>query len=225
MLRERSELRETEIRRFVREGQLGEHLVHENILRVYKLFEWRDTLVLVLELADTSLTPSHVLISTPLYMAPELIAGRAHSADARCDIYALGVTLYELAAGRPPFTGRTREELWNRVLHDEPPRLIGQSDVLPEGFEAVALRALEKNPAQRQNSAGELAAAIERLAMGLSPTESSTGLLLRRRWRSVLRHRLSIAATTALVLVDTRLFDELAADNAEVAQIIRSACE
>ncbi|MFT7463419.1 MAG: tetratricopeptide (TPR) repeat protein/tRNA A-37 threonylcarbamoyl transferase component Bud32 [Pseudohongiellaceae bacterium] len=273
VLRERGQLRETEIRRFVREGRLGTRLAHPNILPVYRLIEWRDTFVLVMELAegqnfktwrprkllqgqallktrltalakiaraldaahaagvihrdvkpaniqvrqdgepflidfglareelqDTTLTASHVLMGTPLYMAPELIAGRAHEADARCDVYGLGVTLYEAVAGHPPFSGRTREELWSRVLRDDPPRLTGQ---LPAGLEAVTLRALEKNPVHRQRSAGELAQALERIASGMDPDQSSVGLLLRRQGRALLRQRLPIAVVLLIALACT----------------------
>lgn len=277
VLRERDQLRETEIRRFLREGRLGSRLTHPHILPVYRLIEWQDTFVLVMQLAEgqtfqhwqpcddqgrplrgaalletrltalgkiaraldaahragivhrdvkpaniqvrhdgepflidfglareelhgATLTPSHVLMGTPLYMAPELIAGRAHHVDARCDVYGLGVTLYEAIAGHPPFSGESREELWQQVLHVEPPRLAGQVEPLPQGLEAVTLRALEKNPLHRQGSAGELAGSLERIVRGLSPEQSSVGLLLRRRWRSLLRQRLAIAATVALVL-------------------------
>jgi tetratricopeptide (TPR) repeat protein len=150
--------------------------------------------------AELSLTSSEAVMGTPSSMAPEVVAGRAKQADARTDVYALGVVAYELAAGRPPFTGATREELWQRVLHAEPPRLAGRVVGLPPGLEALVLRALDKDPARRPDSALEFAEALERVLAGDSTPGSAAGPLARRGARQLLRRR-AVLLTVALAVL------------------------
>jgi serine/threonine-protein kinase len=87
---------------------------------------------------------------TPTIMAPEQILG--HTVDARTDVYALGVLAYRLLTGRPPFEGRTPEELARKHLEQPPPR---PSRAAPVGssVDAVVLRCLEKSPQARFDSA------------------------------------------------------------------------
>jgi tRNA A-37 threonylcarbamoyl transferase component Bud32 len=101
------------------------------------------------------------LLGTPQAMAPEQIRGE--SVDARTDVYAFGVLLFQLATGRFPFTGSDAAEIEEQHLVAPAPR-PGQLAPVPAGFDAVVLRALEKRPADRQQSMrellGELAAAL-----------------------------------------------------------------
>src|SRR5262249_48587976 len=71
---------------------------------------------------DVSLTQTGEVRGTPSYMAPEQAAGRNHQIDARTDVWALGVILYELLTGARPFTGQGREEIISRILTADPPR-------------------------------------------------------------------------------------------------------
>ncbi len=101
------------------------------------------------------LTRVGTIVGTPAYMAPE--QGRAESVDARTDIYACGVLLYELITGRVPFTGETPMQVVMRHVN-EPPR--PPSDFLPtinRDLERLIMRALAKWPSERQQSAEELA--------------------------------------------------------------------
>ena len=111
------------------------------------------------EVAPT-LTASGTLVGTPAYMAPEQIRGAA--VDARTDVFAIGVVLYELAAGRHPFGNHAVGETLHQVLTGRPVP-IGRPD-LPEAFEAVIFRCLEKDPAARYNEGGDVAAALEPIA-------------------------------------------------------------
>jgi serine/threonine-protein kinase len=114
---------------------------------------------LIPELADMqiSLTTDGTLLGTPAYLSPEQAMGVA---DARSDLYSVGVTLYEVLCGRLPFRGPTLFETLR--MHQEmppPPPSLLRPD-LPPALEAVILRALAKNPADRHQSAAEMAEAL-----------------------------------------------------------------
>jgi len=90
------------------------------------------------------------------YMSPELLLGEP--GDHRADLWALGVVLYEAAAGHIPFRGRTAVEAGDAILHAAPPPLPAQ---IPPGLVAVIQRCLAKDPAVRYQRASELQAALE----------------------------------------------------------------
>jgi serine/threonine protein kinase len=92
------------------------------------------------------------------YMSPELLRGRA--ADRRSDVWALGVLLHEMVTGRRPFTGATRYELAAAILGDAVAPLTRE---LPADLRRVVTRCLMKNPADRYQSAREVAAALDDL--------------------------------------------------------------
>ena len=105
------------------------------------------------------LTRSGVSLGTPQYMSPEQASGE-HQLDPRTDIFALGVVLYEMLAGQPPFTGSTVPEIFARVIADEaPPVSRKRKSVPPHVADAVA-RALEKIPADRWQTAAQFAEAL-----------------------------------------------------------------
>jgi serine/threonine-protein kinase len=104
-------------------------------------------------------TQTGAILGTPAYMSPEQIRG--DSLDGRSDIYSLGVVLYEMATGRPPYVAETPPAIFVKHLHDPlpPPRTFNSN--LPASVERVILKALTKDPAQRYATAGELAKAIQ----------------------------------------------------------------
>jgi len=108
---------------------------------------------------NLSTTRTGTLLGTPYYMSPEQCRG-ARDVDWRADIYALGCILYELLTGRRPFDGEGLGEILGKhqFVAPAPPRAIVPS--LPPELEAVTLRALAKNPSDRQQSMDELAEAL-----------------------------------------------------------------
>lgn len=116
--------------------------------------------------AQTQITEAGAVFGTPEYLSPEQALGER--ADARADVYAIGVILYEMLAGRRPFTGQSKMEVLSAHLTREPPRL---SDVAPEisaELETVVMRALHKRRDERWQSAAAFLEAL-RSAPARSP--------------------------------------------------------
>jgi len=105
-------------------------------------------------LLGKGLTGEGAIIGTPEYMSPEQVEGK--EADQRSDIYALGVIIFEMLVGSPPFEGETPFAIANKHKTEPPPvpkKLLPQ---LPEALNKVILRCLEKDRANRYQTAGEL---------------------------------------------------------------------
>ena len=92
------------------------------------------------------------------YMSPEQVRGQSQYIDGRCDIWALGVILYELLAGKRPFSGSTHHQLRDEILNRHPQSLRELNDEIPGELERIALRCLEKSPGDRYLTAADLAA-------------------------------------------------------------------
>ena len=110
--------------------------------------------------SDTEdLTHSGDIIGTIRYMAPERFAGKC---NARSDVYALGLTLYELLALRPAFAAADRHELMRRVMSEDPERLRGQVPNFPRDLDTIVTKAIAREPAERYASAAALAEDLQR---------------------------------------------------------------
>jgi eukaryotic-like serine/threonine-protein kinase len=107
---------------------------------------------------DDRLTAHGRHVGTYRYMAPEQILGEP--LDGRADLYSLGVVLYELLAGRPPFDGRNPHELWQRVLETEPVPVMNLNTRADLQLARVAHRLLRKEPEQRYQTAEEVYEAL-----------------------------------------------------------------
>jgi tetratricopeptide (TPR) repeat protein/tRNA A-37 threonylcarbamoyl transferase component Bud32 len=150
--------------------------------------------------SSPALTRSGAVVGTPMYMAPEQIDG-GRDVTVRTDVHALGVLLYEILTGRPPHVGDSIPEVYAKISRDEatPPRAIDPT--LPWELEAVALKALEKQPERRYATAFEFAEELRRYSAG-EPVLVRPASALSKALRQVRRHRLVLlAAVPALLLV------------------------
>lgn len=106
--------------------------------------------------SEASVGEDRLIAGTLPYMAPELLRGEP--ADARSDIWALGVILYEMAAGRRPFAGATGFHLSGAILHEPPSPLPAR---IPASLQSIVRRSLAKDPRERYQSAAEVRSALE----------------------------------------------------------------
>ena len=148
-----------------------------------------------------SLTGPGAVVGTLAYMAPEQLRGQ--SADARSDIWALGVMLYEMASGARPFQGKTGFELSSAILNQAPlPLPPGPGGAPPAWLRSVIERCLEKDPAQRYQRSDEVRAALEAVQAGatLKAWLVWKYALSRRRW--LMLAGVLVALLAALAMLD-----------------------
>lgn len=111
--------------------------------------------------AEATLTREGDLLGTPAYMSPEQASGSGHAADARSDVYSLGVVLYELLCHRLPFQGSAASVL-HQVIHDDPLEPSRVSQTVPRDLETICLKAMAKEPQRRYATAGAMAEDLQR---------------------------------------------------------------
>lgn len=114
-------------------------------------------------------TASGIILGTAAYMSPEQARGQA--VDSRSDIFSLGSVLYEMLSGQLPFTGSTYADLISAILRQDPAPLPSERKILP-AVDRIVRRCLEKSPAERFQSARDLAFQLDSLASNI---DSSSG--------------------------------------------------
>jgi predicted Ser/Thr protein kinase len=110
---------------------------------------------------DAHLTRVGATMGTPAYMAPEQCRGEREALGPACDVYSLGVILYELLAGKPPFTGEDALAIVSKVLLEEPPPPSARRPDTDRELERICLKAMAKDVANRYPSAAALAADLK----------------------------------------------------------------
>jgi serine/threonine protein kinase/Tol biopolymer transport system component len=128
-------------------------------------------------------TEPGLVMGTFGYMSPEQVRGKA--ADQRSDIFALGAILYELISGKRAFHGETAADTMSAILKEEPPELAETTRNVPPGLERIVHHCLEKNPAQRFQSARDLAFDLEVLTeVSATPQARSLPTAVRQEIRA-----------------------------------------
>ncbi len=145
---------------------------------------------------DSAHSQDGVVMGTPSYMPPEQAQGHHHDIGPLADVYALGAILYECLTGRPPFLGPTPMHTAAMVLQTDPtpPRRLNES--VPRDLETICLKCLEKEPARRYPSAGELGDDLRRFRNG-EPVRARPAPAWERGWKWA-RRRPAAAGLAAL---------------------------
>ncbi len=112
---------------------------------------------------DHDITAANLVIGTPQYMSPEQCS-QTTAIDARSDVYSLGVIVYEMLAGRVPFTGESPTVIMMKQVQDPPPSVLEARPDLPPSVDKLIDRALAKQPADRFQTAGGLSDALAQAA-------------------------------------------------------------
>jgi serine/threonine-protein kinase len=115
-------------------------------------------------LAHVALTQAGSLVGTPTHMSPE--QARGADVDQRCDVYGLGVCLYEMLTGKLPFFAETVDKLLKKILAEEPPPPRRLAPGVPAPLEAIVLRCMAKRREDRYATAGDVARDLERFLRG-----------------------------------------------------------
>jgi hypothetical protein len=153
--------------------------------------------------ADSDISRLEGVAGSPAYMSPEQVQGLA--LDARSDIYSLGAVTYEMLCGQRPFRAGALGKLLRQVVQSEPEPLSRVRPGIPPELEAIVVRTLQKDPAQRYRSGAELAADLTRVHQSLRAVQS--GMDDEERF-AVLRR--------------LRFFHDFS--HAEIREVMRAAC-
>ena len=169
---------------------------------------------------------------SPFYMSPEQADSRRGDVDHRSDIYAIGVTLYELLTQSPPFNGQSSHELIRNILTEDPKRPTKANSRVPADLETICLKAMEKARIHRYQNAAALANDLRCFLDG-EPISAAPPSAVSRVVRSARRHRTKLGmAVLSVVIVIMAAYawktsdrTSEAAQNAKKAQVSQQVVE
>ena len=148
---------------------------------------------IALSLGRTRLTMPGGLTGTAMYMAPEQVSGG--DVDARSDLYAFGVLLYELVTGRPPFVGDDPNAIMYQHVNTEPTSPLEHNASVPPSLEGLIMKLLAKTKAERPSSAEEVLAELEHAAAELAGGQAGVPAGVRGRGTSLMEPQIQYAKT------------------------------
>ncbi len=149
---------------------------------------------------DEGITRTGLIVGTPSYMAPEQATMDSEHLDRRTDIYSLGATMYNLFAGRAPFSGTTPLEIIRQVNEKDPEPLRRLNPEVPEDLERVVMKCLEKQRERRYATAQELSQDLQRFLTGEAVLARPMSIF-HRKFRRMIRSRVALLAAILLIAI------------------------
>ncbi len=148
---------------------------------------------------ESGLTRTGDVVGTPGYMSPEQAEGKAAELDERTDVWAMGVMLYELSAGQPPFAADSPMQMLMRILDTDPPGPQRISRKVPGDLDTIIMKCLDKDPERRYRTAGALADDLGRFLDGEAILAQPPSIAYRLGKKIARNKALSAAMLAALV--------------------------
>jgi serine/threonine protein kinase len=187
-------------------GVIHRDIKPSNLLLDREGIVWLTDFGLAKRADEVTMTASGALMGTPRYMSPEQAESLQKTIDHRTDVYSLGASLYEMAAGRPVFESATPHGVLIQILTEEPVRPRQLRPDLPRDLETIILTCLAKDPAQRYQTALALAADLRAMLEGRPIQARRVSVVervaryVRKRRNELSRVAMIVAATTLLIV-------------------------
>jgi len=159
----------------------GKNVVHRDVKPANVMYEPASDEVKVTDfgvarLTDASKTKTGMVLGTPSYMSPEQLTGK--KVDGRSDLFSLGVTLYQMLCGRPPFVGESMVQLMRKITSESPADIRSVNPLVPDDLALVVERSLVKDVAQRYQTGEEMARDLQACLSRMPVLHTDVDILL-----------------------------------------------